>query len=127
MVSYFKGPRSTWKTGLPVFAKVAYRDLWPGIDLVYSGTGSRLEYSFLVRPGADVAAIRLAYRGASTVLLNRAGQLEVSTPAGGFRDAQPVAYQLIARRRVRVPAAYELEAKADETGSFGFWLSPWRL
>ena len=53
VISYFKGPREEWNTGLPTYASLVYRDLWPSIDLVYTGTGSRLKYTFLVQPGAD--------------------------------------------------------------------------
>jgi len=44
--------------------RVAYRDLWPGIDLIYSGEGRRLKYEFVVRPGADVEQIQVVCRGA---------------------------------------------------------------
>lgn len=49
--SYFKGPPETWKTGLRTYGSVIYRDLWPGIDLIYTGTVNRLKYRFEVRPG----------------------------------------------------------------------------
>jgi Ca2+-binding RTX toxin-like protein len=123
VVSYFKGRPSQWKTGLPTFANVAYRDLWPGIDLVYSGTGSRLEYSFFINPGARASAIRLAYRGASAVQLNRSGQLKISTPAGGFTDDRPVAYQELNGRRTRVQAWYAPRHTARSRGGrfdYGF-------
>lgn len=94
VISYFKGPRDEWRTGLPTYAEVVYEDLWPGIDLVYTGTVNQLKYTFLVEPGADPSQIRLAYRGAE-ITLNGAGQLEVSTPAGGFEDGEPYAYQEI--------------------------------
>ena len=48
---------------------VAYRELWPGIDLVYSGTFERLKYAFEVKPGADPEQIRLAYPGAGRLVL----------------------------------------------------------
>src|SRR4029453_11927159 len=91
--SYFKGPREQWQAGLKTYAGVAYPDLWPGIDLVYAGAGDHLKYSFVVKPGADPGRIRLAYRGASEVKVNRAGQLEVKTPAGSLSDERPVSYQ----------------------------------
>ncbi len=53
VISYFKGSPEEWKTGLPTYAGVAYPDLWPGIDLVYSGDASLLKYTFLVRSGVD--------------------------------------------------------------------------
>lgn len=32
VVSYFRGARDDWKTGLPTYQSVVYRELWPGID-----------------------------------------------------------------------------------------------
>jgi len=125
IISYFKGPQEEWRTGLPTYSKIVYRDLWDGVDLVYSGTVNRLKYEFVVRPGADPAHIRLAYRGA-TVSVNEWGQLEVNTPVGGFQDDAPVAYQEVGGQRAPVNVAYALEDAAplvaDEPRSYGFRL-----
>jgi hypothetical protein len=115
VVSYFKGPKENWKTGLSTYGSIVYSDLWPGIDLVYSGTANRLKYSFLVKPGADPARVRLAYRGVKGVRLNEAGQLEVETPVGGFKDDTPYAYQEVEGRHVETTVAYSL----DRTSSGG--------
>ena len=98
VVSYFRGRPDEWHTGLRTFQKIVYPDLWPGIDLAYTGAGgagatSTLKYEFIVHPGADPGRIRLAYRGPETVALNAAGRIEVTTPAGGFTDDLPVAWQ----------------------------------
>ena len=108
VVSYFKGPAEQRVAGLPTFAELVYSELWPGIDLVYSGTVQRLKYRFVVAPGADPGRIRLAYRGAE-VQLTRNGQLDLSTPFGGFQDAQPLAYQDIEGERVEVNADFVLQ------------------
>jgi beta-propeller repeat-containing protein/PKD domain-containing protein len=107
-VSYLKGPRDQWLTGLETYASVAYRNLWPGIDLVYCGTQDRLKYTFLVRPGADPSRIRLRYRGATSVSVNDAGELEVETPAGGFHDERPTAYQEVNGKQAEVAVDYDL-------------------
>jgi hypothetical protein len=120
-VSYFKGPRSTWTTALPTYAELLYADLWPGIDLVYSGSESNLKYTFVVKPGADPSQIRLAYRGATSVRLNDTGQLEVSTPVGGLTEDKPYTYQEVQGRRVEVPGAYALTSDATaRSQSYGF-------
>lgn len=108
VVSYFRGQPKDWKTGLPSYSQIVYSNLWPGIDLVYSGTYNRLKNAFVVRPGADPSQIRLAYRGASGVRIDDAGRLEVTAPAGGFADDVPTAYQEIGGRRAPVSAAYRL-------------------
>jgi hypothetical protein len=114
-VSFFRGRPSDWKTGLAACSKIAYRNLWPGIDLVYQGTFDRLKYEFVVHPGADPARIRLAVRGAETFGLTADGRLEIRTPLGGFEDDAPVAYQEIGGVRRDVPVSFELEA-----GRYGF-------
>jgi hypothetical protein len=118
LVSYFKGPQDEWHTSLPTYSKIVYSDLWPGIELVYSGTVDRLKYEFVVQAGGDPARIRLAYRGA-TVGMNKAGQLEVSTPAGGFEDDAPAAYQEVDGQRVPVTVRYALEDSATYSFRLG--------
>lgn len=115
-VSYFKGERKDWKTGLATYSQVAYRNVWPGVDLVYSGTEGRLKYNFLVQPGADPRAIRLGWRGATGLATNASGQLVVSTPARKLRDDAPVSYQQVGGRRVPVATSYALGGAS----SYGF-------
>jgi hypothetical protein len=105
-ISYFRGEPGNWKSGLTAFSRIVYANLWPGIDLAYSGTLAELKYEFIVHPGADPSRIRLAYRGASSVLVDARGRLAVSTPSGGFEDGAPVAYQEKSGTRVNVPLAY---------------------
>jgi PKD repeat protein len=113
IISYFKGSPDQWHAGLPTYSRIVYPDLWPGIDLVYYGTVNQLKYEFVVRPGADPAQIRLAYRGAD-VSLNAKGQLLVTTSIGGFSDDTPVAYQEIDGQRVPVPMAYQVSEASDK-------------
>jgi len=115
--SYFTGPREDWHTGLPTFRSIAYRDLWPGIDLVYSGSTSELKYEFIVGPGADPGQIRLAWRGVSGLAVDQSGALHVSTGGGDFEDGAPVAWQDIDGERRSVAIRYALGA-ATENGTF---------
>jgi hypothetical protein len=48
-VSYLTG--SERQTGLPTYHALVYRELWPGIDMVFRGRGGQLRYEFRVRPG----------------------------------------------------------------------------
>ena len=120
--SYFKGQPSQWQAAVPSFAQVRYPNLWPGIDLVYSGQGNQMKYEFEVQPGADPAQIQLAYRGASAVQLTADGQLAVTTPSGGFHDAAPLAYQMKDGQRVPVEMRYALSAPvgAGPAATYGY-------
>ncbi len=123
--SYFKGSRSQWQAGLESYSQIVYRDLWPGIDLVYAGTVNRIKYTFVVRPGADPDQIRLAWRGASGVELNATGELAVTTPQGGFTDDRPISWQESKGQRVPVATHYRLApenrtSKASTGVTYGF-------
>ena len=87
--SYFKGKPEDWKRSCRTYRKLVYENLWPGIDLVYSGTVNQLKYDFIVKPGVDPKQIRLAYRGVTEVKVKETGELKVDTPLGGFEDAKP--------------------------------------
>ena len=112
LISYFKGRPEEWRTGLRASRRIIYRNLWPGIDLIYSGTVNRLKYDFIVRPGADPNRIRLAWRGADSVQVTEEGQLAVFTPLGTLRDEMPKAWQEEKGRRESVTVAYGLQAPA---------------
>lgn len=119
VMSYFHGQSKDWKTGLPTYRAIRYAGLWPGIDLVYSGTGERLKYSFTVSPGVDPGKIRIAYRGATSLSLDESGRLEMSTPVGSLFDEPPRAYQEVRGRRVDVAAAYALDSSGGDDGHGG--------
>jgi hypothetical protein len=121
--SYFRGPEKDWKTGLRTFSKIVYRELWPGIDLVYRAGVGVLKYEFLVAPGADPAAIRLRYRGVISLTTTDAGALRVETPEGGFEDAAPEAWQEMDGERVRVGMRFRLDPDhSGDVAEFGFGL-----
>ena len=112
-VNYLTGPRDSWKTNLKTYRTVAYKNLWREIDVIYDGTATRFKYRFVVRPGATPEDIKLAYRGATSVRVNDAGQLEVETPVRRFQDAKPYAYQEVNGQRVEVESRYVVDAAAD--------------
>ena len=105
LLNYFRGPRSDWHTGVRTYSGIVYRDLWPGIDLVFSGATGRLEYRFVVHPGSDPSQIRLAYRGATSVR-QAAGGLRVSTPDGSFSELAPRSFQSVEGSRAVVPSSF---------------------
>src|SRR5215813_8809620 len=65
-VNYFVGHDSRkWRTGISTYSKIQYLDVYSGIDLVYYGQQNKLEYDFVVYPGADPQKIAFSFEGAS--------------------------------------------------------------
>jgi hypothetical protein len=102
---------SRWRTGLPTYEGVVYRNLWPGIDLAFRGDGGDLKYEFRLAPGANPDDIRLAYRGAERLSLGADGELRIHTSLGVLRDDSPESYQTIDGERVPVVSRYVLAGR----------------
>ena len=97
--------------GAPTYRRVRYVDVYPGIDLVYYGRARRLEYDFIVAPGADPDRIGLGIEGAERIEVDGEGTLVVHTAAGDVRQPRPIAYQQIGGARRPVAADYALDAE----------------
>jgi uncharacterized protein (TIGR03437 family) len=109
VVNYLLGQDSSgWHTGLPTYARVRYRAVYPGIDVVYYGDDGRLEYDFLIAAGADPRRIRLRYQSARAVRLDSSGDLVLESASGEIRQQRPSVYQEIAGVRREVAARYAI-------------------
>jgi hypothetical protein len=92
--NYFIGNDSAqWRTNVPNYRKVAEQGVYPGINLVYYGTQRQLEYDFVIAPGADPRAIRLAFQGADRLRIDSQGNLIASVRGGEVSFDRPIAYQ----------------------------------
>jgi hypothetical protein len=58
-----------WRRDLPQFGRVRYKNIYPGIDLIFYGNQGRLEYDFQVAPGSDPAQAELQFNGAKKLEL----------------------------------------------------------
>ena len=92
--NYFIGrDPNNWHTGVPQFAKVRYRNVYPGIDVVFYGNASDLEYDFVVSPGANPGKIRLTFDGADAITADASGDLVVKISGVEMRSRKPRIYQ----------------------------------
>src|SRR5437773_1717990 len=85
--NYFIGKDpAQWRTDVPTYAKVHYREVYPGIDLVYYGNQRQLEYDFVVAPGADPRKDVLGFKGADKLEIDAQGDLVLHIPGGAIRQ-----------------------------------------
>ena len=113
--SHYIRPGQAQATSAERFARVRYSEAYPGIDLVFHGDQRRVEYDFVVAPGADPNRIKLAFEGVNGLSLDAGGDLLLDLPAGEIRQHKPVIYQTIAGARRIVEGSYRL-AGAREIG-----------
>ena len=86
-----------WHTNVPTYAKVKYKSIYPGVDLVYYGHQGQLEYDFTVTPQSDPDSIHLTFGGARAEI-DSAGDLILYGNSDNVMLRRPVAYQLIGKQ-----------------------------
>jgi hypothetical protein len=94
--------------GIPAYARVRYQGLYPGIDLVFYGRERAVEHDFVVAPGADAGAIRLAIQGAERVEVDPAGDLVLHLGSAEARLRRPSTYQEVGKARREIASRYRL-------------------
>jgi Beta-propeller repeat/Cep192 domain 4 len=96
--NYFIGNDSAkWIRNVPTYASVKFRGVYPGIDAVYYGNRRKLEFDFIVAPGASPRTISLKITGKrshASVRMGQNGNLFVRTLAGDLSFAKPRVYQM---------------------------------
>jgi hypothetical protein len=107
-VNYFRGKDAAgWQSRVPIYQRVRYSAVYPGIDLVYYGKSQQLEYDFIVAPGADPGAIKLAFAGVERTTVDARGDLILKTAgAPPLRFQTPVIYQTDGGGRHAVDGGY---------------------
>jgi len=107
--NYFIGnDPSKWRTNIPTYAKVEYRDVYPGINLVHYGNGGQLEHDFVVSPGADPGVIRFAIEGAEKMEVDAQGDLVLHAGGSEARLRKPMVYQEVHGTRQQIAAGYSV-------------------
>jgi len=85
---YIGNDPKRWRTDVPHFARVRYHGVYPGIDLIYYGNAEgKLEYDFVVRPGANPHQIHIAFN--QPVHTTSEGDLLIAN----LRQHRPKVYQ----------------------------------
>ena len=110
--NYFIGNDPTkWHTEIPTFGRVKYSNVWPGIDLAYHGNQRQLEYDFIVAPYANPDAVKLDFKGARKIRIDRNGDLVLQLAGGELRTRKPVVYQEVDGTKSMVNAGYVIKSK----------------
>lgn len=120
-VNYFFGNNpKKWRTDVPTYKAVAYREAYQGIDLKFYGDGRQLEYDIVVKPGADPNQVKFQYAGIKGLEVTPTGDLAIKLPDGGVLvQKKPVVYQEIAGTRVAREGKFKLHG--DVAGhTYGF-------
>lgn len=120
--NYFRGSDpGKWQSNIPTYARVEYRELYPGVNLVYYGNEQQLEYDFEVAPGGNPSDIRMAFEGVKKVAISADGDLTLRTAGRDIRMHKPSIYQETNGARQTIAGRYVVKGRrqiAFEVGAY---------
>ncbi len=110
--NYFMGnDASKWKTNISNFAKVKYESIYEGIDLLFYGNQSQLEYDLVLAPKVDPKQIQIAFDGAKSLSTNKNGDLIINTEVAELIQHKPIIYQVIDGEKRFIDGAFNIKDK----------------
>lgn len=113
-INFYKGnDPSKWKSHVPVFESITYENIYPGIDLKYYGKQKKVEYDFMVSPGANPSQIRIKYDGIKSLHLSDDGDLIIETEWGQISESRPYVYQITDGKKKEIRASFKLHSPSE--------------
>lgn len=120
MRHYFLGNEpSKWVRNARSFSQVAWRELYPGIDLILRAESGRAKYDLALMPGADISLVHVRCEGVIGILVDPEDGVLIESPAGPIEQPLGKCWQVLPSGEKR-----PIEVRVRECGenAFGFEL-----
>jgi hypothetical protein len=99
------------RTDVPNYERVAFQDVYPGVDLICSGTQKRLELTFVIHGTAKTDAIRLEWSGSWRTRVTPDGSLTLRTSLGEIRVKPPIMIDSFGGEQRAAPGRFTREGR----------------
>src|SRR5262249_51173694 len=100
--NYYIGEPRQWQTGIRNFQRLTYKNVYPGVDVIFYGSGRELQFDFVLAPKTNVDKIVLAFSGHQELELNGSSELRLRTKDGILHLSTPGIYQVVGGNRINV-------------------------
>ena len=113
-VNYLQGNEpQAWHSDVPIYAKLGYHSIYPGVDMMYHGDQRQMEHDFIIAPGTDPKIVEWILTGHDKIEIDSKGSLLLQTGAGMLRLPKAIAYQDLPSGRQAVAVDYELRGTCN--------------
>lgn len=107
-INYFEGSNQTeWKSFIPIYEKLLYREIYSGIDLLYYGEQNYLKLEFIVQPNKNTDCIKLNFEGADKIEVDEDENLVISIDNKYIKILKLDAFQEESDRKIE--CSFEIE------------------
>jgi hypothetical protein len=115
---------NNWQKSVNNYKEVTYKELYPGVDLIFYGKEKNLEYDLVVAPKIDPNLVKLRFQELNnshqtSIEIDNQGDLLIKTKSGLVRQHKPFIYQEIEGRQIAINGSY----KKHDDNTIGFSLA----
>jgi hypothetical protein len=115
-INYFSGNSAQhWHTDIPIYKRVKYANIYPGIDMLFRGDGHQLEFDFVLAPGVEPGRIALAIKGSDSLRIDTTGDALLGIGKDTLRLHKPRVYQRSGAHSRVIPGAFSKDASGNLT------------
>lgn len=102
------------KTTIKQYDKIVYKNIYNNIDVAfYSNHENGMKYDLIVQPHADPNQIKLHWKGAEGIYINKNGNLEINTRINKLIESIPKVFQNINDEIIDIKTKYVLTRLSD--------------
>lgn len=103
----YVGAPSKWATEAPTYGRLAWEDVYPGVDMVAEPTRGGIAYRFVLSPGARVEDVVMRWEGATSLRVVDDGRgIDVATDLGVLRVRGLRAFAIAGEQRTDLVARH---------------------
>jgi len=107
--NYYLGKNpDNWKTNVPLYEQVYYKNIYPNIDLVTYSEHVHFKHDWIIQPNGNPENIQIQYKGLDNIYLKN-GNLYLITSVGELIEKRPYAYQTINGQKQEVECHFVLK------------------
>ncbi|MCA1032798.1 SBBP repeat-containing protein [Bacillus timonensis] len=108
-VNYFKGNDDyNWNVDIPTYSKIRYKQIYPGINLIFYGNQRNHQFDFIIEPGYDFEKIAIEFEGIDSIDKDEYGKLELHFEGGSFVIHQPYIYQQYENEQKEIKGSFKI-------------------
>lgn len=100
------------------YSEILYKDIYKNIDIKYFINNGNIKYDIIVRAGAVIEDIKIAYSGIDALFINQKKQLEIKTAYGTLIEEIPLSYEVNQNNNI----SREVKYRVYKDNTLGFFV-----
>ncbi len=92
--NYYRGSKQSWLTNIESYKEITFKEIYPGIDIIFYFEGSFLRFDFDINPGADPKMINIEIKGTPENLIKSNSVIDIPVINGEMSLRDVYAYQM---------------------------------